>query len=41
MTRRRWPYRAGERVMFWRDGLWRAPEMTDEEKAAAFGERAS
>ena len=23
--------RAGERVMFWRDGLWQAPEMTDEE----------
>jgi hypothetical protein len=33
--------RAGERVMLWRDGLWRAPEMTDEEKVAAFGERAS
>ncbi|HVE95680.1 MAG TPA: hypothetical protein VNA67_01630 [Pseudonocardiaceae bacterium] len=33
--------RAGERVMFWRDGLWWAPEMTDEEKVAAFGERAS
>lgn len=33
--------RAGERVMFWRDGLWQAPEMTDEEKVAEFGERAS
>jgi len=33
--------RAGERVMFWRDGLWWAPEMTGEEKVAAFGERAS
>lgn len=33
--------RAGERVMFWRDGLWRAPEMPDEEEVTAFGERAS
>ena len=33
--------RAGERVMFWRDGLWWAPEMTGEEELAAFGERAS
>jgi hypothetical protein len=23
--------RAGERVMFWRDGLWWAPEMTGDE----------
>jgi hypothetical protein len=30
---------AGERVMFWRDGLWWAP--SDEEKVAAFGERLS
>ncbi len=33
--------RAGERVMFWRDGLWWAPEITGEGKVAAFGERAS
>ncbi|MCA1696466.1 MAG: hypothetical protein LC749_18055, partial [Actinobacteria bacterium] len=33
--------RAGERVMFWGDGLWRAPEMTDEQKVATFGERES
>ncbi|HEX5345953.1 MAG TPA: hypothetical protein VFW64_02455 [Pseudonocardiaceae bacterium] len=33
--------RAGEQVMFWRDGLWRAPEMTDEEKVAMVGVRAS
>ncbi|MDT7717994.1 MAG: hypothetical protein QOH09_3986 [Pseudonocardiales bacterium] len=33
--------RAGEQVMFWRDGLWRASEITDEKKAAAVGVRAS
>ena len=33
--------RAGEWAMFRRDGLWWAPEMTDEEKVAAAGERAS
>lgn len=25
---------AGEQVMFFRDGMWRGPEMTDEAKAA-------
>lgn len=30
---------SGERVMFLRDGMWKAPEMTDEEKTAAFGNR--
>jgi hypothetical protein len=29
--------RAGERVMFLRDGMWRGPEMTDEEKARVEG----
>lgn len=33
--------RVGERAMFHRDGMWRAPEMTSEQKAAAFGDRAS
>jgi hypothetical protein len=32
--------RAGERVMFWRDGLWWEREMTDGERVAAFSERA-
>lgn len=27
----------GERVMFYRDGMWRGPEMTEEQKAALFG----
>lgn len=26
--------RTGERVMFFRDGMWRGPEMTDEQLAA-------
>jgi hypothetical protein len=33
--------RAGARVMFYRDGIWRSPEMTDEQKAEAFGSRSS
>lgn len=31
--------RAGEPVMFFRDGMWRGPEMTDEQKLAAYGNR--
>lgn len=27
----------GERVMFLRDGMWRGPEMTDEQKTKRFG----
>lgn len=33
--------RASEPVMVFRDGMWRSPEMSDEEKAAAFRERTS
>ena len=29
----------GQRVMFFRDGMWRGPEMTDEQKLARFGVR--
>lgn len=29
----------GERVMFLRDGMWRGPQMTDEQKARRFGSR--
>jgi hypothetical protein len=29
----------GERVMFQRDGMWRGPEMTEEQKLARFGDR--
>jgi hypothetical protein len=29
--------RAGEQVMFLRDGMWRGPEMTDDQKTARFG----
>jgi hypothetical protein len=29
----------GERVMFLRDGMWRGPVMTDEEKLRRFGTR--
>lgn len=29
--------KAGERVLFFRGGMWRSPEMTDEDKAARFG----
>jgi hypothetical protein len=32
--------RAGEQIMFLRDGMWRGPELTDDEKAARFGSRA-
>lgn len=27
----------GERLMFFRDGMWRAPEMTEEQKQRAWG----
>lgn len=30
----------GERLLFHRDGMWRGPEMTDEQKAARFGSAA-
>lgn len=33
--------RTGERIMFFRDGMWRGPEMTEEQKAARFGGRAA
>ncbi len=29
----------GERLLFLRDGIWRAPEMTEEDKAARFGRK--
>lgn len=29
--------RTGEPLMFFRDGYWRGPEMTDEQKLARFG----
>jgi hypothetical protein len=29
--------KTGERLAFFRDGMWRGPEMTDEAKAARFG----
>ena len=29
--------KTGERLMFHRNGMWRGPEMTEEQKAAAFG----
>ena len=29
---------AGDRLLFVRRGMWRSPEMTDEDKAARFGE---
>jgi hypothetical protein len=29
--------RAEQPLMFFRNGMWRGPEMTDEQKAAAFG----
>lgn len=32
---------SGERVMFQRDGMWRGPEMTEEQKLARFGNRAA
>jgi hypothetical protein len=25
--------RGGKRIMFWREGMWRGPEMTDEDRA--------
>lgn len=31
--------RADEQVMFLRDGMWRGPELTDDEKTARFGSR--
>jgi hypothetical protein len=31
--------RAGEPVMFFREGMWRGPEMTEEQKLARFGRR--
>lgn len=31
----------GDRVLFFRDGMWRGPELTDEQKAARFGKKAS
>lgn len=33
--------RDGEPTMFFRDGMWRGPEMTDEQKLARFGEPSS
>lgn len=30
---------AGERIAFFRNGMWRSPEMTDEQKLARFGDR--
>jgi hypothetical protein len=32
--------KAGERVAFLRDGMWRGPEMTEEQKRARFGDAA-
>lgn len=29
--------KTGERLMFYRNGMWRGPEMTEEAKAKAFG----
>lgn len=29
----------GEPLMHYRDGMWRGPEMTDEQKQARFGDR--
>jgi hypothetical protein len=29
--------KTGERLMFHRNGMWRGPEMTEEQKAKAFG----
>lgn len=29
--------KTGERLMFYRNGMWRGPEMTEEQKAKAFG----
>ena len=31
--------RAGEPVMFLREGVWRGPEMSDEDKLTRFGRR--
>lgn len=31
--------RSGERIMLFRDGMWRGPEMTEEQKTARFGDR--
>jgi hypothetical protein len=31
--------RAGDPVMFFREGMWRGPEMTEEQKLARFGAR--
>lgn len=31
----------GNRVMFYREGLWRSPELTEEQKVAAFGRRSA
>ncbi len=31
--------RSGEPVMFFREGMWRGPEMTEEQKLARFGRR--
>lgn len=31
--------RTGERIMFFRAGMWRSPELTEEQKIAAFGKR--
>jgi hypothetical protein len=31
--------RAGDRIAFYRDGMWRGPEMTDAQKAARFGDK--
>lgn len=33
--------RTGERLLFERDGIWSGPEMTDEQKAKAFGRDAA
>jgi hypothetical protein len=32
--------RTGQRVMFLRDGVWRGPEMTEEQKLKRFGQKA-
>lgn len=32
-------FRRGEPVMFFREGIWRGPEMTEEQKFARFGDR--
>jgi hypothetical protein len=31
--------RSGDRAMFYRDGMWRGPELSEEAKTARFGRR--